>query len=147
MQRLGKYILFLQNITKELNKSGVHSVNVQTALDIVKRAMKRGDDLIAINSIKCSPVNLARVAGSFVMRQTFQMLKPKKYLSTVFLFDEVVVFTINNQVNIYQFQNFLATKICVILPTSYAFKAVFHLASASATRLFAPAQFGIKLFT
>lgn len=99
VQRLGKYILFLQSITKELNKSGIHSVNVQTALDIVKRSMTRGNDLIAICSIKSCPINLVKEAGSFVMREKFQILKPKKLVSTVFLFEEIVVFTIDCQVN------------------------------------------------
>lgn len=99
IQRLGKYILFLENISKELNKSGVHSAKVQTALNIVKEAMTRGNDFIAICSIRDCPLNLIKEAGSFVMREEFHILKPKKLVSIVFLFEAIVVFTVNNQVS------------------------------------------------
>lgn len=72
---------------------------VQAALDMVKRAMSRANDYIAIDSIKNCPINLSKEAGSFVMREKFLVLRPNKigqtFESTVFFFDEIIVFTID----------------------------------------------------
>lgn len=94
IQRLGKYILLLDKINMELGKKGKSSKLINAALEIVKKEMSKGNDYVAICSIKNSPIKLADEAGSFKMRETFTILKPKKFESVVFLFEEIIVFTI-----------------------------------------------------
>lgn len=102
IQRLGKYILFLKGINEQLNKRCSHSVTVQAALDMVKDAMSRANDYIAIDSIKDCPINLNK-AGSFIMREKFLVHRGNKiertFESMVFFFDEIIVFTIENHVS------------------------------------------------
>lgn len=72
---------------------------VEMALNIVKKSMAKSNDYIAIDSIKDSPINLEREAGSFIMRENFNMIKPKRFETVVFLFEEIIVFTTASQVN------------------------------------------------
>lgn len=94
IQRLGKYILLLDKISKELSKKDQSSDSIHAALEIVKKEMSKGNDYVAIYSIKDCPVKLAEEAGSFKMREKFTILKPRKFESVVFLFEEIIVFTI-----------------------------------------------------
>lgn len=93
IQRLGKYILFLEQIQKELlKKDGFASDNIYKAIEIVRKQMSRGNDYIAIDSIKECPINLLE-QGSFVMREKFNVIKPRKYEAMLFLFEKMLVFT------------------------------------------------------
>lgn len=103
IQRLGKYILFLKGINEQLNKRYSHSITVQAALDMIKEAMSRANDYIAIDSIKGCSINLSK-AGSFVMREKF-LVRANKYDRTfesmVFFFDEIIVFTTESDVSVW----------------------------------------------
>lgn len=100
LQRLGKYILFLENIEKELNKLELPVEKTQIALDIVKKVMSQGNDYVAIESIENSLVSKSDY-GAFIIRETFFINKPRRYESMVFLFSNVIVFTINDGVSNY----------------------------------------------
>lgn len=54
--------------------------------------MSRGNDYIAIDSIKDCPINLLE-QGSFLIREKFTVHTPKKYESMLFLFEKILVFT------------------------------------------------------
>ncbi|CAH1168750.1 unnamed protein product [Phyllotreta striolata] len=103
VQRLGKYILFLENIQKQLDKLDLSTYNVQAALFIVKEEMSKGNDSVAIESIENSPIS-KKEYGSFVIREKFNVIKPKRVDSTmVFLFTNVVVFTTTDTRNLENF--------------------------------------------
>lgn len=110
IQRLGKYILLLQKISSELIKEGVYSAYVQTALDLVKNAMSRGNDYLAIDSIKHCSLNLT-LYGSFIMTDKFIMLKPRKYDCAVFLFEDIVVFTQPDGVSYTKYESYLYNRL------------------------------------
>ncbi|XP_018567563.1 uncharacterized protein LOC108908124 [Anoplophora glabripennis] len=93
LQRLGKYKLFLENIEKQLTKLKLPTGNVQMALDIIKGEMSKGNDFVAIESIENSPINKEDY-GSFKMREKFNILKPRRFEAMVFLFENIIVFTI-----------------------------------------------------
>ncbi|KAJ8920587.1 hypothetical protein NQ315_004726 [Exocentrus adspersus] len=93
LQRMGKYKLFLENIEKELKKVNESTTAVEQALGIVKREMSKGNDFVAIESIANSPIGKEDY-GSFIMREVFTILKPRRLDSMVFLFENILVFTI-----------------------------------------------------
>lgn len=99
LQRLGKYKLFLENIEKQLKKLDLPIGNVQMALDIIKGEMSKGNDFVAIESIENSPINKEDY-GSFTMREKFNILKPRRFEAMVFLFENIIVFTICDPVSI-----------------------------------------------
>lgn len=83
----------LEQLQKESVKNeGAVSEAVKKAIEVVRRQMSRGNDFIAIDSIKECPVNLAD-QGSFIMREKFNVIKPKKFEAVLFLFDRILVFT------------------------------------------------------
>lgn len=92
IQRLGKYILILENIRKELKKLDEPSDHIAHALDIIKKQMKIGNDSIAIDSIKNCPINLLNY-GSFLMREKFNVIKPRRIEAMLFMFQDIVVIT------------------------------------------------------
>lgn len=59
--------------------------------------MRKGNDAVVIGSIEKSPIQ-AKYYGSFIMNEQFTLLKPKRLDSTVFLFEQVIVFTYEDQV-------------------------------------------------
>lgn len=88
----------LENIQKELKKTSGPSDNIKTAIDMIKRVMRRGNDSIAVDSIKNCDIDLT-LHGSFIMREKFNILKPRKFESMVFLFENMIVFTQVSQVS------------------------------------------------
>lgn len=99
VQRLGKYILFLENIEKQLEKLDLPIENTQTALVIVRDEMSKGNDSVAIESIEHSPISKMDY-GSFKMREKFNIIKPRKVeAAMVFLFTNVVVFSVTDTVS------------------------------------------------
>ncbi|KAG5896713.1 hypothetical protein JTB14_014589 [Gonioctena quinquepunctata] len=98
VQRLGKYILFLENIEKELKKLNMPIGSTQMALDIVKSEMSKGNDYVAIDSIQNSPISKLDY-GSFKMREHFSITKPRRVEAMVFLFENVVVLTTSDPNN------------------------------------------------
>ncbi|XP_018329246.1 triple functional domain protein-like isoform X2 [Agrilus planipennis] len=102
VQRLGKYILLLEQIQKELTQEGTPSNKIQKAIEMVRKQMSRGNDFLAIDSIKESPVNLAQ-QGSFIMREKFNIIKPRKFEAMLFLFEEIVVITSPDTVSTYTY--------------------------------------------
>lgn len=97
LQRLGKYILLMENIEKEIVKMEQSSKNIEHAIAMIKSVMTRGNDSIAIESIQRSPISFVDY-GTFIMRDKFTILKPRRFDSMVFLFTNVVVFTVEDQV-------------------------------------------------
>ncbi|XP_048518517.1 uncharacterized protein LOC109537555 isoform X1 [Dendroctonus ponderosae] len=102
IQRLGKYKLFLENIIKQLQKDDRPIGLVQLSLDMVKKYMSKGNDAVALASILFSPLH-TKDYGSFIAREKFTVLKPKKAEMMVFLFEGVVVFTVEDPKNLEQF--------------------------------------------
>nr|CAH7748526.1 unnamed protein product [Callosobruchus chinensis] len=92
LQRLGKYILFLENIQNQFQSLGISVESTQMALDIVKREMTKGNDYVAIESIQNSPISKLDY-GTFIMRENFIIIKPRKMEVMVFLFKNIIVFT------------------------------------------------------
>ncbi|XP_066143646.1 uncharacterized protein [Euwallacea fornicatus] len=103
VQRLGKYKLFLENIIKQLEKENKSSALAQDSLSMIKKYLSRGNDSVAIASILRSPLH-TKDYGSFIAREKFSMIKPKKMEIVVFLFEGVVVFTQEDPKNMEQFQ-------------------------------------------
>lgn len=98
IQRLGKYVLLLEQMQKELKKNQEVSEIVEKAIEAVRNIMKKGNDYLAIDSIIQSPLDF-NLHGSFIMRALFCVIKPKKLISMVFLFENVIVFTVKNSVS------------------------------------------------
>ncbi|CAH1961991.1 unnamed protein product [Acanthoscelides obtectus] len=92
LQRLGKYILFLENIQNQFEALGIPVDITKAALEIVKREMTKGNDFVAIESIYNSPISRLDY-GTFVMRENFTIIKPRKMEVMVFLFKNIIVFT------------------------------------------------------
>nr|XP_008193316.1 PREDICTED: uncharacterized protein LOC103313000 [Tribolium castaneum] len=92
IQRMGKYVLLLEQIQKELNKKQQSLEKIETAVSVIRGVMRKGNDYIAIDSIKQCEIDL-RLQGSFIMRSLFNISKPRKFVSMVFLFENVIVFT------------------------------------------------------
>ncbi|XP_076256798.1 uncharacterized protein LOC143194107 [Rhynchophorus ferrugineus] len=92
IQRLGKYTLFFGNIIKRLTKENQPTGEAEFALSIVKKYMRKGNDAVAIDSIEKNPIE-PKYYGSFIMNEKFTILKPKRLDSTVFLFEQIIVFT------------------------------------------------------
>jgi 3-polyprenyl-4-hydroxybenzoate decarboxylase len=92
IQRLGKYILILEKIKKELIKAKKPIEKVCAAIEVVRKVMRKGNDFIAMDSIKNSDIDLL-MQGSFIMRAVFNVLKPRKFVSMVFLFENAIIFT------------------------------------------------------
>ncbi|XP_030757392.1 pleckstrin homology domain-containing family G member 4B-like, partial [Sitophilus oryzae] len=94
VQRLGKYKLLLENIIKELKKNNETVGSVEMALDIIKKYMRKGNDAVAVGSIMNSTI---KNYGSFIMREKFALMKPRRLDVVVFLFELVVVITVEVQ--------------------------------------------------
>jgi hypothetical protein len=102
IQRLGKYILILEKIKKELIKAKKPIEKVCAAIEVVRKVMRKGNDFIAMDSIKNSDIDLL-MQGSFIMRAVFNVLKPRKFVSMVFLFENAIIFTEKISKNLEQF--------------------------------------------
>lgn len=82
----------MEQIQKELKKNQKPLEKISEAIGVVRNVMRKGNDYIAIDSIKQSEIDL-RLHGSFIMRAPFAITKPRKMTSMVFLFENIVVFT------------------------------------------------------
>lgn len=93
IQRLGRYILLLENLQKAVRKSE----RLDPAVEILKTNMTKGNDAIAVESILQLPQSLdLYTKGSYIDREKFIMTKPKRQEIVIFLFEEIVVFTVEN---------------------------------------------------
>lgn len=93
IQRLGRYILLLENLQKSVRRSAC----LDPAIEILKSNMTKGNDSIAVESILKVPetVDLYK-KGSYIDREKFVMLKPRRQEAVIFLFEDIVVFTTEN---------------------------------------------------
>lgn len=82
----------LEKIQKEQKKCGGPLESISNAVQIIRGTMRKGNDFIAIDSIKECKLDLT-LYGSFMMRAVFTVLRPRKFLSMVFLFENILVFT------------------------------------------------------
>lgn len=97
---MGKYKLFLEQIKKELIKTNDNShENIDRAIELIHKQMTKGNDYIAIDSIRNCPINLLE-QGSFILREKFNVVKPRKYESMLFLFENIIIFTTTDPVGI-----------------------------------------------
>lgn len=102
----------MDQINKELQKQEISSKYVKKAQDIVRTQMKRGNDFVAICSISKIPYSLQET-GSFVLRDKFIILKPRRYEATLFLFENMLFFTTEHPVSIVQ--NYIELNIIVCI--------------------------------
>ncbi|XP_074025432.1 uncharacterized protein isoform X1 [Leptinotarsa decemlineata] len=97
IQRLGKYILFLEKVEKEQKKLGISNVRTLEALKMVRTQMTRGNTFVAIDSIRDSPLGESdENFGSFVMSELFDIDKCQRM---VFLFEKTIIFATPEQDN------------------------------------------------
>lgn len=98
IQRITKYVLLLENMQKELKKMNSDSTKLQDAVNMLKAELQKGNDFLAIYSIKSFPQIDTVQLGSFVARESFLIKSGKKFVSMVFLFDHMLIFTsiVNN---------------------------------------------------
>lgn len=127
VQRIMRYPMFLAEIKEELNNKFLDSQKIDEALSMVRAKARKGDDLVAIDSIENLPFGLSET-GSFVKRERFMLLKSKKYETTLFLFKNFVIFTTNNAVskntyfeNIYRNLKTIFEEIIVNVRTNFIF--------------------------
>lgn len=97
VQRIMRYPLLLTQITEKLLCISIDPNQIAEALEMVKTKAEKGDDLIAIDSIEELPFELSET-GPYVKRENFMLLKPKRCVTTLFLFENLLVFTSNNSV-------------------------------------------------
>lgn len=100
IQRLGRYVLLLENLLKELNVASLPNETVEKSLNIVKKWMSKSNGRIAALSIKFSPINMEEAAGEFIMMQNFEVVQPRRFQSNVFMFENIIVFTVDSKVRI-----------------------------------------------
>lgn len=89
---------------KRLSKINKNTENLEKAIDLIRKIMRKGNDFIAIDSIKEPCINL-HMQGSFIMRASFSITKPRKFTSVVFLFENAVIFTEAINVRSVSFKN------------------------------------------
>lgn len=89
----------LEKIQKEQKKCGGPLESISNAIKLIRGTMRKGNDFIAIDSIKECKVDLT-LHGSFMIRAVFSVLRPRKFLSMVFLFENIIVFTERASVSI-----------------------------------------------
>lgn len=111
LQRLGKYKLFLENIIKQLIKDGQQTELANEALEMIKKYLRKGNDQVAIASILLSPIH-PKDYGSFISREKFTMTKPKKMDVMVFLFEKIIIFTVEDLVSCIVIFTYPLTKWC-----------------------------------
>ncbi|XP_022916986.2 triple functional domain protein-like [Onthophagus taurus] len=92
VQRLGRYILLLQNLQKSIRKPEC----LDNAIKLLEKAMKRGNDYVAIASISQCTIDLYK-KGTYIDREKFTLLKPKREEIVVFLFENTIVLTLPQQ--------------------------------------------------
>lgn len=96
--RLGRYILLLESLHTQVLEDNLSPKTVAKALDITKKWMRASNDHIAYASIKYSPIDVKQTAGSLVMKQKLHICKPMKFDSDVFVFENLIIFTVKSQV-------------------------------------------------
>ncbi|GJQ86150.1 hypothetical protein Trydic_g13431 [Trypoxylus dichotomus] len=93
IQRLGRYILLLENLQKSVRRSAC----LDPAIEILKTNMTKGNDSIAVESILRIPETLDLYRkGSYIDREKFMMIKPRRQEIVLFLFEGIVVLTTEN---------------------------------------------------
>ncbi|KAK5646169.1 hypothetical protein RI129_004633 [Pyrocoelia pectoralis] len=98
IQRLGKYTLFLEQIEKELRRENRTCIYITFAIELVRTQMATGDLYIAVDSIRGCPINLLE-QGTLLLKENFNVLKPKKYEAVLFLFEKILIFTTRDTKN------------------------------------------------
>ncbi|XP_076256005.1 uncharacterized protein LOC143193584 isoform X2 [Rhynchophorus ferrugineus] len=110
LQRLGKYILFIENIIKQFTKEKKNMERANDALKMIKGIMEFGNSLVAISSISKSPIK-SDDYGSLLLTDKLALLKPKKMELQVFLFTKIIIFTTNcnGKPNTFEYWNSIKT--------------------------------------
>lgn len=97
LRRLGNYGTFMENIKKELTIQKMPCDRADKAAGILKDAMSKGNTYVAIKSIQNNPMNRLD-HGSFIVSNVFILTASRRFESTVFLFSDVVIFTVKDKV-------------------------------------------------
>lgn len=100
LQRVSKYILFLENIESEMIKCDYSCENIQKAKTFITNVMNKGNNMIAVDCIENHLIDNEK-CGNFIKRGELTLLKPKLMQSMVFLFENVIIFTKTKQVRSY----------------------------------------------
>lgn len=111
IKRLAQYTLLLKAIDKELKKQNLHSACIEAAMEMVEKSISLANDYVAIASIKHCPLPLKEVAGSFIVRNKFNIIHPNSHFnkgpdkkqgfeSMVFLFDKMIIFTLELEIKV-----------------------------------------------
>lgn len=92
IQRMGKYILMLEGISKELEKQNIVSENVKLATSIIREYMAKGNTHLELQDIENFPLDICQT-GLFIIKENFYLMKIKgKLQRTVFLFEQFIMF-------------------------------------------------------
>lgn len=88
--RLGEYIKFLRTMQPSL-KNDECSKDVTIVINKIRNVLEKAYGFMMIDLIQKSEIDLSQ-AGSFLIKDTLNLLKPKKDEFTVFLFEKRIVF-------------------------------------------------------
>jgi hypothetical protein len=105
VQRLGKYQLFLDSISKTTNQK----VELLKAKKIITFQLQHGDNLLAMDSIKGCEIDL-KEQGKLLRQNEFTVMSGrKKATRRIFLFENLILFTKPKRTtqggDVYQYKN------------------------------------------
>ncbi|XP_066528188.1 puratrophin-1 [Hoplias malabaricus] len=94
VQRISKYSLLLQEMVGEcLPGQDSERQEIQAAAEVIRFQLRHGNDLLTMDAIRNCDVNL-KEQGQLVRQDEFYvMMRKKKALRRVFLFQELILFT------------------------------------------------------
>ncbi|GLV42421.1 Puratrophin-1-like [Carabus blaptoides fortunei] len=113
-QRLGRYILLMEELGKECKKHKIDDNEVKEAIEMLKTEMRLGNDLMAFDAIKGCDMDL-KDQGDLIYRNEFTVYKGAEpaYKAMVFLFDKIMMFTrivFEINVDVLYYQDFIYLK-------------------------------------
>ncbi|XP_071052607.1 rhoGEF domain-containing protein gxcJ-like isoform X2 [Onthophagus taurus] len=94
VQRTTRYKLLLESLLKDLKKNGEETTLLEKAIDFIDKNISEANRLLAIDSIRNCPINLTN-KGPLLLKDSFNI--KRKYRSLIFLFKDVVVFTVESK--------------------------------------------------
>nr|XP_022917074.1 pleckstrin homology domain-containing family G member 4B-like [Onthophagus taurus] len=119
IQRLNEYISLLENLETHLEQNRISSTKVNAVLLIFKKLLTTSkSDTKIVESITDRPKSLVNYGG-FIMKQPFYIRKMStSFKIIVFLFQEVVIFTIPKDIERYTYVHSIFMKDLYIRPIS-----------------------------
>ncbi|XP_055955846.1 pleckstrin homology domain-containing family G member 4B isoform X2 [Patella vulgata] len=93
VQRMGKYALLLKQIIRECSETEPEYQELKAAEEMVKFQLRHGNDLLAMDALKDSDVNLQE-QGRLLRQDEFLVWQGrKKSIRRVFLFEDLILFS------------------------------------------------------